>query len=184
MSIAKVLAKVTSNECPWSPAKKVAAPKKTVTKLAAAPKAPAKKVAPAKKITTVSGIDVNTYSVEKMNTINSFDKMLDALVKESPDFSIFVDDEKFLPLCNEVGCGECRLGMELLLALTIKGIPQRFYNGMSKIEKERNSIAVDCHEILVNEIGMAEYFAIDVLYILAVKMKFEFSAEELINGNF
>lgn len=184
MSIAKVFAeKVASNA---KLAKKVAAPKTPVTKLAAAPKAPATKVAPAKKrkFTTVSGIDVNTYSVEKMNTINSFDKMLDALVKESPDFSIFVDDEKFLPLCNEVGCGECRLGMELLLALTIKGIPQRFYNGMSKIEKERNSIAVDCHEILVNEIGMAEYFAIDVLYILAVKMKFEFSAEELINGNF
>ena len=43
---------------------------------------------------------------------------------------------------------------------------------LNKTEKEKISIAVKCKEILVNELGMNENFAIDVLYILEVKMKF------------
>lgn len=125
---------------------------------------------------TVSGITTTTrtdrYSKKIKETLNSFDKMLDAIAKQSKDFSILMDQYAFGCVCNEVGVDSCKLGMDLLVVLYSKNIPQKFFEGMKKTEKAKISIAVKCKEILVNELGMNENFAVDVLYILEVKMKF------------
>ena len=128
------------------------------------------------KFSTVSGITTTTrtdrYTKKIKETLNSFDKMLDAIAKQSKDFSILMDQYAFGCVCNEVGVDSCKLGMDLLVVLYSKNIPQKFFEGMKKTEKAKISIAVKCKEILVNELGMNENFAVDVLYILEVKMKF------------